>query len=448
MTLSNPPKNRHRVIAACIWGFCGGLSDGAPGALLPTIEAYYDISYAIVSMIWMASAVGFVIVAAFASQLDKYLGKTKLLLFGVLCQVVMYAMVSPGGPFELTVMGFFFVGTGLAVCLAQVNIFLSRMDNAATYLSYLHGGYGAGATVAPLISKSMVNAGIKWSYYYLILLGLAIFNLANFWLAFLGADEDLKPWDHHDGEKTEEIALTSGGPSRQLSVAAGVDRSTNELRMSRLSAENLEPVVKKESLMALAIKDIPTWLIALFVLFYQGGEVAMGGWVTTFLLELRSGNPETIEYVASGFWAGLTVGRLTLTHPFAKYLGGRRSVIIFLVGSIGFALLTWLVPNVIAASLFVSLCGVAIGPVYPLMITVATRHLPRKIQIVSLTIATAFGSSGGAIFPFLVGLISQFVGTYVVLPMFIGLFTACLGCWLLLPNIDRNVKSAWWHYIW
>ncbi|ODQ78918.1 hypothetical protein BABINDRAFT_154987 [Babjeviella inositovora NRRL Y-12698] len=538
MTLNNPPKNLHRVIAACTWCFCCGFSDGAPGGLLPTIEAYYNVSYTMVSLIWMASALGFILVAFLSSTLSRYLGKRTSLCVGIAFQVAMYAMVSPGGPFEVTVVAFFFCGTGLAICSAQLNIFLSRLDHSATYLGYFHGCYGAGATVAPLISKSMVNAGVKWSYFYAILLGLAFCNVANFWVAFEGADEDLKPWEATVGEtptqnardeEQAEISLVSidawipnnstiapdcydigyiytktkdepkrvrvGGSimdhtdtkdcefNSQLSTnpTTGIsgyfqDRNeTNQGSHNEMAAPMtsinygyemetpsvsvaqsasmapslpLIPTSRKESLTMLVLKDIPLGLLCLFSMFYTGGEVALGGWVVTFLLRSRNGNPRNIEYVASGFWAGLTIGRLGLTRLGNRYLGGRRGVIVFMLLAIIFGLLTWLVLNVVVAGLCVGLCGMAIGPVYPLMITVATRHFPRKVLVVALTINTAMGSAGGALFPFLVGLLSQYVGTYVVMPVFIGLFSACLGFWLVLPNIDRNVKTAWWHHVW
>lgn len=37
-TVWDPYMNRFRFVAACLTAFCGGLSDSAPGALLPYIE--------------------------------------------------------------------------------------------------------------------------------------------------------------------------------------------------------------------------------------------------------------------------------------------------------------------------------------------------------------------------------------------------------------------------
>ena len=55
-TLWYPKMNRWRVLAACMEYFGNGLNDSAPGALIPYIEEWYSIGYAVVSMIWISNA--------------------------------------------------------------------------------------------------------------------------------------------------------------------------------------------------------------------------------------------------------------------------------------------------------------------------------------------------------------------------------------------------------
>ncbi|ODV83445.1 hypothetical protein CANARDRAFT_203020 [[Candida] arabinofermentans NRRL YB-2248] len=424
MTLSNPSRNKWRVISVVMWAFCAGLSDGAPGALLPSIEAYYNISYLVVSLIWLANACGYIIIALMSHKLEDFLGKRKMTAGGCLYQCIMFALISPGSKYPLVVLGFFFGGLGFATCLSQQNIFLSRFKYSSRYLGYYHGGYGTGACIGPVICTAMVNSGISWHYYYLILLGCTGVNFFNQWFAFEGADEDLKPWDTYDPN--------SVGPS---GTAANI------------STEYTEPVIPK-GILNLALKNSKTWLLSFFVLFYQGAEVALGGWIVTYLEAYRDANASSTGYVASGFWGGLALGRLVLTTLIHKYIGAKRGVWVMLMCSITTALLSWVVPNAIVESVLVSLCGLSIGPIYPLMITIAVRVLPRKIQVVSLTIMTAFGSSGGALFPFLVGLVSQFRGAFVVMPFAIALLSGTATIWYILPNPDRGVINRFYERIW
>ena len=55
-TLWYPKMNKWRVLAACLEYFGNGINDSAPGALIPYIEEWYGIGYAVVSMIWMSNA--------------------------------------------------------------------------------------------------------------------------------------------------------------------------------------------------------------------------------------------------------------------------------------------------------------------------------------------------------------------------------------------------------
>lgn len=55
-----------------------------------------------------------------------------------------------------------------------------------------------------------------------------------------------------------------------------------------------------------------TWLCAIFLLGYVGIEVALGGWIVTFMIRVRQGAAFASGMTAMGFWLGLTVGRVVL----------------------------------------------------------------------------------------------------------------------------------------
>ncbi|KAK6201723.1 major facilitator superfamily [Scheffersomyces amazonensis] len=407
LSFTNPPGNLHRVITACIWVFTLGCSDGSVGVLLNYIEEQYNISYSISSLLWLSNAVGYIIVAALASKIQTHLGR-KSTTIGCIFSIVMYSLVSSGSKFPVIVLGFFFGGIGVGICVSQFNVFVSRLEKSSTALGYFHGCYGLGASVSPLMATAFVEAGIKWHYYYVILIGLMIFNTGNTYYAFIRKGDELIPWDMAESTNSTNVTVERG-------------------------------------LMKEAIKNKLTWMTSFFVLFYQGAEVAVGGWITTYFRDFRQHKEASVGYIASGYWFGITFGRLVLTRLIHKLIGARRGNSLLAVSAIVFLLLTWLVPSLPLEILTITLAGISIGPIYPLLMTyvVSEGLLPRKIQIVSLTITTAFGSSGGAVFPFFVGLISQFAGTFVVFPSSIALFSATLVLWLSMPNTKyRNIGQT------
>ncbi|KAG7195768.1 uncharacterized protein KQ657_002153 [Scheffersomyces spartinae] len=442
MSLTNPPKNKWRVIAIMAFMFSLGMNDGAPGALIPSIEEQYHITYSVVSLIWMGGAAGYILVACLSHKIQNWIGtKQKTYIIGCTLFAIMHSIVAAagGGKFPPLVLAFFLGGMGSALLASEVNIFLSRLAKQSKYLGLCHAMYGAGATVSPTIATVMIERGIKWSRFYLISVSLMVINCINLTCAFKGAEQDLSYWY---GDHDEVVHRPPHSPTEESDVNIELGPIIEGQDAQVCKSKN----PKEEMVQALLSRV--TWFLAFFVFFYQGSEVALGGWIVTFLLKTRGANVSA-GYVATGFWAGLTIGRLMITRPLHKYIGARRGVLLVSLASIIFITLCWAIPSVIATGVFVSLAGVTIGPNYPLMVTLSTQIIPKKIQVVSLTIITALGCSGGALIPFLVGLGAQSAGTFVVFPIFLALYVSMIVLWLLLPNIERTVAAQnTWQKFW
>ncbi len=87
------------------------------------------------------------------------------------------------------------------------------------------------------------------------------------------------------------------------------------------------------------------------------------------------------------------------------------------VGCLAFQFLVWFVPSIIGEAVAVAIIGLLIGPIYPGAQTVFTRLLPGKLQVFAIGFISSMGSSGGALVPFLTGLIAQAAGTFVLHPI-------------------------------
>ena len=70
-----------------------------------------------------------------------------------------------------------------------------------------------------------------------------------------------------------------------------------------------------------------TWLCAVFLLGYVGVEVSLGGWIVEFMIQVRKGEPFASGMAATGFWLGITVGRLVLGFVTPK-IGENRAIIV------------------------------------------------------------------------------------------------------------------------
>lgn len=95
-----------------------------------------------------------------------------------------------------------------------------------------------------------------------------------------------------------------------------------------------------------------------------------------FLIRVRNGDPSKVGYVASGFWAGLTLGRLVLADV-SHRLGERRMVFVYLILALIAQLIFTFVPNIIANAVMISLLGFFIGPFFPTVLPLPCLSPPR-----------------------------------------------------------------------
>lgn len=92
-------------------------------------------------------------------------------------------------------------------------------------------------------------------------------------------------------------------------------------------AKNPRTTIGGGSRLRQALKSRVTWVASIFLLGYVGAEVALGGWIVTFMRRERAGSDFESGMVATGFWTGITVGRLILGFITPK-LGEKLAIIV------------------------------------------------------------------------------------------------------------------------
>ncbi|KAK8121536.1 hypothetical protein PG999_005656 [Apiospora kogelbergensis] len=305
------------------------------------------------------------------------------------------------------VIAFMVAGFGNGLADAAWNAWVGNLDRANEMLGFLHGFYGLGAVLSPLIATNMVaNAKLPWYTFYYIMIGLAgleIFtSVAGFWTSTAAAYHASIARQH--GEEDE------GRPRASL----------REALVTRPSART-------------------TWLCALFLLGYVGIEVALGGWIVVFMIQVRQGTEFASGMTAMGFWLGITVGRVVLGFVTPR-LGEKLAITIYLPIVMGLELLFWLVPQFIVSSVAVGLQGFFLGPLFPAAIVAMSKLLPRHLHVGAIGFAAAFGGSGAAVLPFAVGAIAQAKGVQVLQPIILALLGVITLLWLGLPKINKKTE--------
>ena len=108
---------------------------------------HYSIGYAIVSLIFITNAIGYISTAFFVDALRARLGRARTLMVAQTLLVCGYIPIICQPPFPVVVISFFPLGLGMAIYLAMGNTFAVNLQNGTKMLGAMHGSYGLGATM-------------------------------------------------------------------------------------------------------------------------------------------------------------------------------------------------------------------------------------------------------------------------------------------------------------
>jgi fucose permease len=421
---NNPRINMFRVFATFYSFVILGLNDGAYGALIPYLEEYYNISYIVISLVFLSPVIGYIGSAATNNMVHMHFGRRGVAAVCAGSHLIAYAIISVHPPYPVLVLVFIIAGYGNGLADSGWNAWIGDMANANEVLGFLHACYGLGGAISPLVATTLVTkAGWKWYEYYYIMVGIAaieaVFSMSAFW----GATGPAYRAEHPRVARTE-----SSTPEEGL-----IPETQSKSRLFRIST-----ATRSKSRTAEAVANKITWLCSLFLLIYVGIEVSIGGWVVTFMLRVRHGTPFASGLTSTGFWGGITVGRIVLGFVTARlFKTEKHAVATYLVASIVLQLLFWVIPNFDVSAVMVAFLGFFLAPLFPAAVVAATKLLPKHLHVAAVGFASAFGASGACILPFAVGAIAQVKGVKVLQPIVLAMLVVALGVWLWIPKLPK-----------
>ncbi|KAL3474277.1 MFS general substrate transporter [Aspergillus californicus] len=415
---NHPRSNIYKTLAT-FWAFLVmGANDSAYGPLIPYLETHYKLTYTTVSLVFLSPIGGYTLAALTNNSLHRHLGRRGIALLSPACHLLAYIVNCLHPPYPVLVVSFIFAGLGNGLADSAWNAWIGNMRDCNQLLGFLHGWYGVGATLAPVVATSLVTRGVGWWVFYYIMVAAAFIELGTCLWAFW--DSNASAFRESQRSQSPESELDSQDPGNQDQGQRQEDAQKGGIRMALFTA----PYARV------------TWLLSLFLLGYVGTEVAIGGWIVTFLMRVRDGGDFASGMGSTGFWLGITFGRVLLGFVTPR-VGEKVSIVIYSVLAITFNLILYLVPNFYASIIAVSFQGFFLGPFFPGAVVVATRLLPKALHVSAIGFAAAFGASGAAVMPFAVGAVAQARGVQVLQPFAIGLSVGILLLWLALPRMPR-----------
>ncbi|KAF5356364.1 hypothetical protein D9756_004239 [Leucocoprinus leucothites] len=466
-------RMKWRLTAGYFAFFMCGWGDGITGTVLPFFMADFHVSFTMSSLLFTGTTVGFLSGTFLVEVIMKTLARTPVerersawiphlapartrrsrggdvresflqaqhlsLVLSSLMHATFFVMMGSTRGYITIFSAYVLAAFARAILTATLNLYFKRVMPQS--LGYSYGLWSFGGVISPLICQTLVAAGVPWKHFYYGSLVLSAFNTGLLSLTFRPTTTE---WIREcNRAKRRNTVLTRRNTETTISSSDGkLDIGPSTSRASQEVHEpsaTLAPQATKapQSALRLTLSMPMTWAFSIFVLMYYGCETSTQGFIVSYLLDTRHADPKTVGYVASGFWAGISIGRFGWGYfmPRMSFTQNKWLVQTSLGICLVMQLLIWFVNSNAANAFFTSVIGLVCGPVYPSSLSLATMILPEETHMVSMALIGAAGSLGSAIFPFIAGLISTSKGVQTVTYITTGLAGFVFIMWMLFPS--------------
>jgi len=341
-----------------------GLPDGMLGTAWPSMRATFAAPVGDLGLILLIATAGSVLVTAFVGPLIRRLGVPALLVVAGSVAALGYTgyAVAPGVGLVLGVSVLLGVSAGLMDAGLNTAVALTGRQRL---LNLLHGAYGVGTAVGPLVVTAAILTG-SWRPAYLVQLTLDLI-LAILWLRHRG----------RGGARPPPAATAARPAASAPHPAAGWSRRRYG---------------------AVVVVGMSVFFV------YTGLEVGAGQWEASFCrgqLHLSAG---ATGLAAFGYWGALTAVRIGLALPRrplplrAVVRGGSAIAVLA-------AAVIWWQPDVAVTVAGFVVLGGALAGVFPALIALTPVRLgeQRAHNVISWQVGAA--AAGGAGLSAVIGLL-------------------------------------------
>ena len=323
--------------------FIYGFNEAMKGPALPRIQADFGISEFQLGLLLATNSLGYLIACSYTASLSRKISVKACLIISLVIIAASGALICFSPSYIVLVLSFFVLNLGNGTLEVSQGVIAARTftKNTGAMMNLAHFFFGAGSTISPIISTSLMAARfgyqiLSWRYLYLIILSWALIPAI---LALIGRFE--KP-----------------------------DRA------------------KKQSGFAKLLKKPALWLIVLVLAFAAVCELGICSWMVNFLEKAYSYSSEQAALRLTLFFICLTLARLILGPAIDKVglinslaivtvLAGVLTVIGVLCGEPGTILLV--------------LTGVCIAPIYPTVMAVVAKLFSEEVDYAMTIMMTVMG---------------------------------------------------------
>lgn len=354
---------------------CRGIPDSIIGAAWPLMYGEFQVSESLLSVLTIGVSLFTAFASLISSKIIIKLGTWKTLAISLLLLAV-------------TVLGFGLSGSFLVLCLLSVPLGFcaGTLDCAlnsylairykAVFINLLHGFYGIGAILSPMLISLAITQKNNWREGYF----LAFYILMGIWVILLAS--------YFAWKKTENIKNDDAEEEPSVSLPL-----KKQLRM--------KPVI----------------MFCLLAIATNALEYSMGVWGATFFTDARKISPEVAASLITVLYAGMTVGRLLGAFLTIK-ISGKKLIATAISVLAAVCVLFLFNFNVSVLYVLVFIFGLTNGPIYPLMLSITPDVVGNNVSesVIGTEIAAAY--TGCVLTHVILGFLVKYI-SIAVLPIFV-----------------------------
>lgn len=410
-----------------------GLPDSLFGVAWPLmhIDLGLDISFApVISIIIAVCTAG---VSFVAGPIIRKLGTKWVVAGSVLLTAIGMLGMSYANHVALVVFCGVLLGIGAGVIDAALNDYVSKYYGAR-HMSWLHGFWGVGVTISPLVMSVFLEKG-GWRGGYAAMSYIQFGLTAVMFIA-------IPLWDKvqkiKEGEKVENLVNEELKDNK-------TDVPMVDVEVESLDNKTVEPILdvevgpldkkKKQKVNIFTEKGVIFSAIA-FAL-YCGVEYSCGLWGASFLVQRHAFTPALAARYIALYYGGLMVGRFLCGAIVGKLKSQMIIRIGLVVAIVGTILLALPVPEIMLPGML--LIGFGLAPFFPTSLDLTkTRFNPAySPDIIGFQMGSAY--AGAFIIQTLVGVISSKVSWTIYPILLIAVSAGILGAFEMV-NIRSKSK--------
>ena len=363
-----------------------GLPDGMLGTAWPAMRHSFGQPVGDLGLILLVSTIGSVAIAAAVGWLIRRLGAAAVLAIAGSCAALGAIGYAAAPGFWLVLSVGPLMGAAAGMMDGGLNTVVA-LTGRPRLLNLLHGFYGVGTAIGPLVVTVAILAG-SWRPAYLFLAALDVVA-ASCW------------------------AIYRRSVPTPVSTAAAGSVAADELDEPDEADQATQGWSRRRVIAVLALG-----LVVFFV--YTGLEVSAGQWETSYARGHLGLSASAAGLASFGYWGALTAVRIGLALP-AKAPSAHTVIRYGLLLSIIGCGLIWWQPDPVVVVLAFALVGASLAGVFPALIAVTPQRIGAERAQHAIAWQVGAAAAGGSGISAVIGLLIDSTSLAVLGPALVAL---------------------------